>query len=268
MLLPSFADIRRGLTSFRKVLTRPFKKPKNNIVLPQPNLSPEVDQNSKYYVFLGGTCGSSTWRQEVAIPILELNSITSYYNPQVLNWTPDLVKKEAKVKNNSICLVFVFTRETPSVASLVEAAYYLGLQSSKKEFRKVFICLEPVSFEDELEFIRQVTKEDLHRAWTYFKDIIKEEEKIKNKGIKRLLSFKLGKTSCPQMSEKEMMKAAFNKGKKKSSFDTENDYLIAKTPREYLLLLAEQSGVEVFDNIPKMMNQVVASEWWLTMLNS
>jgi hypothetical protein len=33
-------------------------------------------------VFLGGSCGKTTWRKNIAIPFLEAASIT-YYNPQV-----------------------------------------------------------------------------------------------------------------------------------------------------------------------------------------
>ena len=50
----------------------------------------------KVCVFLGGSCGSTTWRKELAIPTLERAGIR-YYNPQVDNWSPDLVEKEAKV---------------------------------------------------------------------------------------------------------------------------------------------------------------------------
>jgi hypothetical protein len=39
-----------------------------------------TESASKYEVFLGGSCNPTTWRQEVAIPILKNLGIT-YYNP-------------------------------------------------------------------------------------------------------------------------------------------------------------------------------------------
>ena len=43
-------------------------------------LFPFAESASKYEVFLGGSCNPTTWRQEVAIPILKNLGIT-YYNP-------------------------------------------------------------------------------------------------------------------------------------------------------------------------------------------
>lgn len=41
-------------------------------------------------VFLGGACGETTWRTDLAIPLLERAGI-SYFNPQLAPgaWTPD-----------------------------------------------------------------------------------------------------------------------------------------------------------------------------------
>merc|ERR1711939_127185 len=45
-------------------------------------------------VFLGGACGSTTWRTTEAIPELERRQI-SFYNPQVEEWHEGLVQEEA-----------------------------------------------------------------------------------------------------------------------------------------------------------------------------
>ena len=89
-----------------------------------------------YDVFLGGSCGETTWRKEVAIPILTANA-TTFYNPQVEKgeWTADLAAVEDRYKNSSRCLLFVITKETRGVASMVEAA---ALMSSNK----VVLCVE------------------------------------------------------------------------------------------------------------------------------
>lgn len=62
-------------------------------------------------VFLGGSCNPTTWRVDIAIPMLEEANI-SYYNPQVDEWTPDLVEIEAEAKDNAHVLFFVIDNET------------------------------------------------------------------------------------------------------------------------------------------------------------
>ena len=42
-------------------------------------------------VFLGGACGKSTWRKDIAIPLLEQAGV-AYFNPQVDEWRPELVE--------------------------------------------------------------------------------------------------------------------------------------------------------------------------------
>lgn len=43
-------------------------------------------ENNVAKVFLGGSCNPTTWRKDVAIPLLEAKEIT-YYNPQVDEWS-------------------------------------------------------------------------------------------------------------------------------------------------------------------------------------
>lgn len=78
-------------------------------------------------VFLGGSCGSSTWRQKIAIPILEAAGVT-YFNPQlgVGEWTEACQEAEMKAKAEADVLFFVINHETRGVASIAEAAFYLG----------------------------------------------------------------------------------------------------------------------------------------------
>ena len=44
-------------------------------------------------VFLGGSCNPTTWRKDIAIPLLEENNV-DYYNPQVEDWSPELMTTE------------------------------------------------------------------------------------------------------------------------------------------------------------------------------
>eukprot|EP00043_Microstomoeca_roanoka_P019836 m.230520 g.230520 ORF g.230520 m.230520 type:complete len:403 (+) comp17060_c3_seq9:349-1557(+) len=80
------------------------------------------DQEIKASVFLGGSCNPTTWRRDTAIPFLENAGIT-YYNPQVDEWSPDLIEIEAQAKENAAVLFFVLDNATRGLASMVEVAY-------------------------------------------------------------------------------------------------------------------------------------------------
>ena len=78
-----------------------------------------------YQVFLGGACNPTTWRKEVAIPVLDNAGIT-YYNPQVEKWNPMLMEVEEQAKQSSSILLFVVDNLTRGIASMVEIGYMLG----------------------------------------------------------------------------------------------------------------------------------------------
>jgi len=88
-------------------------------------LSSNRDKDSKLQIFLGGSCNPTTWRQNVAIPYLELNNI-SYYNPQIDDWTPEVVDTERHAKQTAQILLFVIDKQTRSTVSLVESAFMAG----------------------------------------------------------------------------------------------------------------------------------------------
>lgn len=80
------------------------------------------DKSHELQIFLGGSCNPTTWRQTVAIPFLKTNGI-SYYNPQVDNWTPDVVNLERQAKQSAKIILFVIDKQTRSTVSIVESAY-------------------------------------------------------------------------------------------------------------------------------------------------
>ena len=56
----------------------------------------------KVTLFLGGTCASSTWREEL-MPMLEDH--VEAFNPVVPNWTPECqAAEDAHRENDDICL--------------------------------------------------------------------------------------------------------------------------------------------------------------------
>ena len=68
-------------------------------------------------VFLGGTCGNSTWRSEL---MPQLDSSIDAYNPVVPNWTEECQKIEDDHKENDDIVLFVITPETKSPYSISE----------------------------------------------------------------------------------------------------------------------------------------------------
>uniref|UniRef100_A0A0A9Z8Y7 Caltractin n=1 Tax=Lygus hesperus TaxID=30085 RepID=A0A0A9Z8Y7_LYGHE len=84
---------------------------------------------SKFYVkhdvFLGGSCNPTTWRHDVAIPFFESRGI-SFFNPQVAEWSPDLVEVEHNAKEKASVLLYVLDRRTRNVVGILEAAYFAG----------------------------------------------------------------------------------------------------------------------------------------------
>jgi hypothetical protein len=79
------------------------------------------------HVFLGGACGESTWRQRIAIPVLEAAGIT-YFNPQraVGTWTDADEAADMEAKAEAEVLLFVINRETRGIATIGEVAYGIG----------------------------------------------------------------------------------------------------------------------------------------------
>src|SRR5262245_21358154 len=81
----------------------------------------------KRQVFLGGACGATTWRRDVAIPALEAAGV-SYCDPQlgVGEWTPAREADEMRAKDEADVLLFVLSGRTRGVAGVAEAAYLLA----------------------------------------------------------------------------------------------------------------------------------------------
>lgn len=82
---------------------------------------PEAD------VFLGGSCNPTLWRFVSAIPALESAGL-SYFNPQVKEWSDDLMEKEAMAKTKAKVLFFVIDDETRAIASMIEASEFAALE--------------------------------------------------------------------------------------------------------------------------------------------
>ncbi|XP_049698524.2 uncharacterized protein LOC110370032 isoform X2 [Helicoverpa armigera] len=89
-------------------------------------------------VFLGGSCNPTTWRSDIAIPMLKEMGIT-YFNPQVDDWSMELVEVEHRAKAAARALLFVLDSETRAVAASVEAAHLAAAP------RDLLLVLRPYS---------------------------------------------------------------------------------------------------------------------------
>ncbi|CAF0848553.1 unnamed protein product [Adineta ricciae] len=105
----------------------------------------------QFDVFLGGSCNPTTWRYEQAIPYFQSHSI-SYYNPQVPNWTPDLVEIEYRAKEDAPVLFFVIDHSTRSLAAIAEVSYLAA------RGRNIIVVMNGMSNDrTQVKFIREKT---------------------------------------------------------------------------------------------------------------
>merc|ERR1712167_254765 len=125
-------------------------------------------------VFLGGACGTSTWRRDIAIPALE-ESGTTFYNPQLEAgaWHSGLIAVEAEAKEKAAVLLFVLDGLSRGVASLVEAA------ATVMSGRPVVVVVENVP-EGTLiagELVSENERKDLNRGREYLRSVVQQRIK-------------------------------------------------------------------------------------------
>jgi hypothetical protein len=80
-----------------------------------------MDDNLPDFVFLGGTCNGSTWRDEL-IPKLTEREIF-FFNPVVEDWDMEAKKAEDLAKENARWELYVITPEMTGVYSIAELVY-------------------------------------------------------------------------------------------------------------------------------------------------
>lgn len=94
-------------------------------------------------LFLGGNCGLESgaaavynWREEIAVPLLDEHGFT-YYNPQTPNWKPAAIPRERTRIERCKVLLFVINEYTRAIASMVEAAHFIG-----KGHKPIVLCVK------------------------------------------------------------------------------------------------------------------------------
>lgn len=130
-----------------------------------PALSPAAPRDHfTADVYLGGSCRTSqAWRNEIAIPLIEKHGLT-YYNPAVREMNEErmvlerltaaelgpehhkvlekLVLEWKRALDQSRVLLFVITKDTRSLTTMILASYYIGVGKS------VVLCVQQLNVED------------------------------------------------------------------------------------------------------------------------
>lgn len=131
------------------IASSPIRKPSK---IPQQEQDQEHKQQN-YEVFLGGSCNPTTWRHDQAIPYFNSRSV-SYFNPQVADWTPDLVEIEHRAKELAPLLFFVIDYDTRALASIVEVCYLAA------RGRNIIVVMSPMLDKEYTKFIQQKTSKN------------------------------------------------------------------------------------------------------------
>ena len=122
-------------------------------------------------VFLGGTCGESTWRKSL-IPCLDFLDI-KYFNPVVEDWNEAAQVNENAIKADKDTFhLFVITKEMRGVFSIAEAVD----ASNKYPKRTLFHFIEDGFDKAQLKSLFAVGKLILNNGamWTTRFDLIPE----------------------------------------------------------------------------------------------
>lgn len=114
---------------------------------------------TKAQVFLGGSCNPTTWRRDIAIPMLEAAGV-AYFNPQTDDWKPEMMQWEAEAKVQSYVLLFVLDSQTRALATLNEIVEFVLAG------RNVIVCSTPLLAGTEIEgqIVTEAEAEDINDA--------------------------------------------------------------------------------------------------------
>jgi hypothetical protein len=136
-----------------------------------------TDMSKSTEVFLGGSCfganeADKSWRKGAngVMAKLEAAGVT-FYNPEVDDWSPELVDIEAAAKANAETLLFVIDPQTRAIVSIMEALAYAG------QGRDVVIVNLGNIADGTVIAGQTVTGrelKDLNRARSYLADLVKD----------------------------------------------------------------------------------------------
>lgn len=140
----------------------------------------EKTKKVKKQLFLGGSCNPTTWRKDIAIPLLAAAGIP-FFNPQVEDWSArdkelkengvvgGMTEFEATEKEASELLLFVIDGQTRAIASMIEVTEYVT------KGRAVVLVVKNIVDGTEIagSAITGAELKDLNRARAYLLDVAK-----------------------------------------------------------------------------------------------
>ncbi|CAK4313198.1 unnamed protein product [Aphanomyces euteiches] len=137
----SSPDVHPHVQSHVKPRPPPYNHRSSSLPSSPPDSPKAVHEASPVDVFLGGSCNPTTWRRDIAIPLLEAANITCY-NPQVDEWYEELIELESRAKDTASFVLFVIDNLTRSIVSMNEAAEFMCCG------RRVVLVVEDMPLED------------------------------------------------------------------------------------------------------------------------
>lgn len=88
---------------------------------------------NKFQLFLGGTCNSTNWREEL-IPLLDHR--IEYFNPVVDDWTENRYTMELMCRKHADCVLYVITPQMKGIYSIAEV-----VDDANKRPAKTVLCV-------------------------------------------------------------------------------------------------------------------------------
>ncbi|XP_046570432.1 uncharacterized protein LOC124278705 [Haliotis rubra] len=135
----------------------------------RPEVYDEVTEEVRD-VYLGGSCGESKWREEIAVPMLKRHGL-SYQDPHVSEWVARLIPMQVALRERCRLLLYVFTQNTRGLAAMVEAGYYIGLGC------RVVLCIQMMKDATVIagEELTESALNDYNRGRMYLSDMASRE---------------------------------------------------------------------------------------------
>ncbi|KAL8612675.1 hypothetical protein ACOMHN_044616 [Nucella lapillus] len=121
-------------------------------------------------IYLGGSCGETGWREEIAIPIIKRYGL-SFHNPHVTEWFNRLIPMQVAEREKCRLMLYVITSTTRSFSAMIEAAYYIGLGC------RVILCLQMLPDDVVIggETLTDSAVKDYNRGRAYLSDMASRE---------------------------------------------------------------------------------------------
>ncbi|XP_048776733.2 uncharacterized protein LOC125680942 isoform X1 [Ostrea edulis] len=129
------------------------------------------EYDSTFDIYLGGSCGDSEWRDNIAIPTMRKYGL-SYANPyNKSEWKHKFIPMQVASREKCRVLLYVITGKTRSLSSMIEAGYYIGKGC------KVVLCVQKMVPDTYVggEKITKAAADDYNRGRSYLIDLASRE---------------------------------------------------------------------------------------------